>query len=241
MCRRLRSTRCRSPMANSSSSSISGAMTITSYWRPEDWRWKNLEKKHHPTGWLKRDERLVLSRHVRHLAAGTSGELAGLCESRRSARLCALARQTAYRRKRNIIARLIMGPMGGSPTYPWGNTPPALQHGNFDFAAWSPVPVGSRPAGASRWGVHGTGRQWLGADGYAVCAVAGFYALYDELSGLLEGFFRRQTFCRQRCFLGHRRRICAAELFVIGIKLIIPMCSRSFAASSDIDQMERIT
>ena len=42
---------------------------------------------------------------------------------------------------------------GSESEYPWGNTTPSPQHGNFDFSAWSPMPVGARPAGASRWGV----------------------------------------------------------------------------------------
>jgi formylglycine-generating enzyme required for sulfatase activity len=37
--------------------------------------------------------------------------------------------------------------------YPWGEAEPAAHHGNFDFATWSPQPVGSCPAGASRWGI----------------------------------------------------------------------------------------
>src|SRR5437773_9503841 len=40
---------------------------------------------------------------------------------------------------------------------------PNVRHGNFDFTAWSPMPVGSNPAGASRWGVHelvGNGWEW---------------------------------------------------------------------------------
>ena len=35
--------------------------------------------------------------------------------------------------------------------------------GNFDFSSWEPVPAGSRPAGASAWGVHdlvGNGWEW---------------------------------------------------------------------------------
>ena len=37
------------------------------------------------------------------------------------------------------------------------------QTGNFDFANWDPVPVGSYPSGASAWGVHdlvGNGWEW---------------------------------------------------------------------------------
>lgn len=47
--------------------------------------------------------------------------------------------------------------------YPWGAEPPGPAHGAFDFHVWSPVPVGSAPAGASPFGVHdlvGNGWEW---------------------------------------------------------------------------------
>lgn len=55
-------------------------------------------------------------------------------------------------------------PDGAERSFPWGEeTPHAARHGNFDFAQWDPVPVGSYPAGASAWGVHdmvGNGWEW---------------------------------------------------------------------------------
>lgn len=47
--------------------------------------------------------------------------------------------------------------------YPWGDELPDSTRGNFGFANWDPVPVGSYPAGASAWGVHdlaGNGWEW---------------------------------------------------------------------------------
>jgi formylglycine-generating enzyme required for sulfatase activity len=47
--------------------------------------------------------------------------------------------------------------------YPWGSEPPGRSRGHFDFASWDPVPAGSRPAGASAWGIHdlvGNGWEW---------------------------------------------------------------------------------
>jgi len=45
-------------------------------------------------------------------------------------------------------------PEGTHRDWPWGNAPPASKHGIFDFHVWESAPVGSRPAGASAWGVH---------------------------------------------------------------------------------------
>jgi iron(II)-dependent oxidoreductase len=47
--------------------------------------------------------------------------------------------------------------------FPWGNEAPSAKHGNFDFASWDPLPVGSHPAGVSAFGVHdlvGNGWEW---------------------------------------------------------------------------------
>ena len=52
---------------------------------------------------------------------------------------------------------------GEERLYPWGSAPPDRSRGQFDFASWSPVPAGARPAGASAWGVHdlvGNGWEW---------------------------------------------------------------------------------
>ena len=54
-------------------------------------------------------------------------------------------------------------PSGEEQSYPWGETPPGAEHGNFDFARFDPVPVGSAPVGGSAWGVQdlvGNGWEW---------------------------------------------------------------------------------
>jgi len=54
-------------------------------------------------------------------------------------------------------------PSGEERLHPWGDAAPDATRGNFDFAHWDPVAVGSYPAGASAWGVHdlvGNGWEW---------------------------------------------------------------------------------
>ena len=54
-------------------------------------------------------------------------------------------------------------PSGEERFYPWGAAKADRARGQFDFASWEPVPAGSRPAGASAWGVHdlvGNGWEW---------------------------------------------------------------------------------
>jgi iron(II)-dependent oxidoreductase len=55
-------------------------------------------------------------------------------------------------------------PSGEERAFPWGEADPdPARHGNFDFAGWDPVPVGSYPEGRSAWGAHdlvGNGWEW---------------------------------------------------------------------------------
>ncbi len=54
-------------------------------------------------------------------------------------------------------------PSGEERPHPWGDAAPDPTRGNFDFAQWDPVAVGSFPAGASAWDVHdlvGNGWEW---------------------------------------------------------------------------------
>ncbi|HQQ77661.1 MAG TPA: SUMF1/EgtB/PvdO family nonheme iron enzyme, partial [Thermoanaerobaculia bacterium] len=54
-------------------------------------------------------------------------------------------------------------PEGSERSFPWGDAAPAPEHGNFGGHRDDPVPAGSRPAGASAWGVHelfGNGWEW---------------------------------------------------------------------------------
>ena len=46
---------------------------------------------------------------------------------------------------------------------PWGDAPPDEHHGNFGNVRFDPIPVGTRPEGASAFGVHdliGNGWEW---------------------------------------------------------------------------------
>ncbi len=52
---------------------------------------------------------------------------------------------------------------GEERAFPWGDAPPAPEHGNFNFERYDPEPVDAHPAGASAWGVVdlvGNGWEW---------------------------------------------------------------------------------
>ncbi len=54
-------------------------------------------------------------------------------------------------------------PEGGQRRYPWGDSKPSSEYGNFDLRRWDPEPVDAKPAGRSGFGVNqlvGNGWQW---------------------------------------------------------------------------------
>mgnify|MGYP001328663675 CR=1 FL=1 len=58
-------------------------------------------------------------------------------------------------------------PSGEERPQPWGDAAPTSEHGNFDFENWDPIASGSRPAGASAWGVEdlvGNGWEWTSTE-----------------------------------------------------------------------------
>jgi gamma-glutamyl hercynylcysteine S-oxide synthase len=58
-------------------------------------------------------------------------------------------------------------PSGRERPHPWGDAPPDLSRGLFDFASWNPVAVGRHPAGQSAWGVQdlvGNGWEWTSTE-----------------------------------------------------------------------------
>jgi ergothioneine biosynthesis protein EgtB len=130
----------------------SGAYEQELYWRPEDWRWKSLQKKSHPTAWLKRGSdwyyRATLNIFpLEHVASWPA--YVSLAEARAYARWRGKRLPTEAEFHRAAYC----DPAGSQTEYPWGDSAPSVQHGNFDFSAWSPLPIGSRPAGASHWGI----------------------------------------------------------------------------------------
>ncbi len=54
-------------------------------------------------------------------------------------------------------------PDGPERAFPWGEAPPTAERGNFDFAAFAPLPVACFPSGRSAFGVEdlmGNGWEW---------------------------------------------------------------------------------
>ncbi|MGE5218964.1 MAG: SUMF1/EgtB/PvdO family nonheme iron enzyme [Chloroflexota bacterium] len=130
----------------------SGGYEDERHWQREDWLWRKLEGKKCPTCWFQDDggwfyrsmfDSFPLER-VRDWPVYVS-----LAEARAYARWSGKRLPTEAEFHRAAY----YGPDERETRYPWGNAAPGMRHSNFDFSSWSPLPVGSRPAGASRWGI----------------------------------------------------------------------------------------
>jgi ergothioneine biosynthesis protein EgtB len=129
-----------------------GGYEAARYWRPEDWTWKNLERKSHPAVWTLRDQvwfyRAMFDTFPLDEVSSWPVYVS-LAEARAYARWAGKRLPTEAEFHRAAY----YGPDGRETPYPWGHASPTARHGNFDFSSWSPMPAGSRPAGTSRWGV----------------------------------------------------------------------------------------
>ncbi len=137
-----------------------GGYENPSLWSEEDWAWLRSAGISHPVFW-RREGNLWLYRAM-------FGEMRlpadwPVCVS--YAEASSYARWLGRRLPtESQFHRAAYGtPSGHERSFPWGEEPPEERHGNFDFHAWDPSPVGSHPDGASAFGVHdlvGNGWEW---------------------------------------------------------------------------------
>jgi gamma-glutamyl hercynylcysteine S-oxide synthase len=127
-------------------------------WSDADWEWKSKNGISHPVFW-KRDAdswrwrgmfeefplRLDCPVYVSHAEASAYARWAGK----------SLPSEAQWHRA------AFGTPDGTENSYPWGETVPTPELGNFDFERWDPAPVSSFPAGQSALGVKGMlGNAW---------------------------------------------------------------------------------
>ena len=130
----------------------SGAYEDHRFWWKEDWQWKLRENRRHPSCWVEKGgawHYLALFDAFPIDRVSNWPVYVSLAEARAYAAWRGLRLPTEAEFHRAAY----YGPDVGESLYPWGNANPKRHHGNFGFESWSPTPVGSYPAGASRWGV----------------------------------------------------------------------------------------
>ena len=131
----------------------SGCYDDEQYWLPRDWCWKKLESRHHPTTWMKSDDKWFY-RGMFDVFPLNQVSSWPVYVSLAEARAYALWRGKRVPTEAEFHRAAYYGPNEKETAYPWGDAEPERHHGNFDFSACSPMPVGCRPAGTSGWGVR---------------------------------------------------------------------------------------
>ncbi len=129
-------------------------------WSAVGWEWRVGERIRHPAFWVERDGQWLWRGMFERLPLPVAWPV-----------YVSQAEAAAYARWRGRrlpteaeYHRAAFGTPGGlERTRPWGDGAWNGTRGNADFEHWEPVPAGSRPAGASAWGVHdlaGNGWEW---------------------------------------------------------------------------------
>jgi ergothioneine biosynthesis protein EgtB len=133
-------------------------------WSESDWAWRERRGFSRPHSWQGEDGVL----YVRTLLEDVAFDHAAGWPA-----MVSHAEAAAYARWRGARLpteaewhRAARGTPEGRPRrWPWGDEPPSARHANVHFFGGSPTPAGSRPEGASAWGVLetvGNGWEWTG-------------------------------------------------------------------------------
>ena len=137
-----------------------GGYRTPGWWRPDDWTWIQEEGITHPFFWQARDgdwswrgmfEEVPLPPGWPVYVTWAEAHAFARWRGRR------LPTEAEY------VRAAYCTPEGRQRRFPWGETDRHQAPGNFGFERWDPVPAGSRPDGASAFGVHdlvGNGWEW---------------------------------------------------------------------------------
>jgi iron(II)-dependent oxidoreductase len=158
-----------------------GGYANRALWSDEGWAWVQQEGVTHPAFWLMSDGRWKWRGMFEDLPLPLAWPVY-VSQAEASAYAAWTGRRLPTEAEYHRAA--FGAPDGSERRFPWGHDDPAPAHGNFDFQSWDPVPAGSRPAGASAWGVHdlvGNGWEWTST---VFAPFAGFAAMasYPEYS-----------------------------------------------------------
>jgi ergothioneine biosynthesis protein EgtB len=129
------------------------------WWSAEDWAWVQTEAVEHPPFWERDGEWYWRGMFERVLLPGAWPVYVTWAEARAYAAWRGLRLPTEAEFHRAAYGT----PEGGERRFPWGGALEGDPPGNFDFRRWDPEPAGSRPEGASAFGVHdlvGNGWEW---------------------------------------------------------------------------------
>ena len=145
-----------------------GGYEDSSYWRPGDWEWKRQQRLEHPHFWLPRSSSQASDPDTQWEYRAMFGTIplpqswpvyVSWSEAQAFARWAGKKLPTEPQWHRAAYGTHDVT----ERAYPWGEEPPDLSRGNFNFQRWDAAPVDAHPAGASAFGVFdllGNGWEW---------------------------------------------------------------------------------
>src|ERR1700678_268340 len=133
-------------------------------WTEDDWNWKSQQKISHPAFWKRDGSRWVYRTMFEEISLPLDWPVyVSHAEAKAYAKWAGKSLPTEAEWQRAAYATA----SGEEQEYPWGNETPSTEHGNFDFARWSPASVAWYPAGRSAFGVEGmlgNGWEWTSTE-----------------------------------------------------------------------------
>jgi gamma-glutamyl hercynylcysteine S-oxide synthase len=169
-----------------------------SYWKPEDWEWKQRSRLEHPHFWIARSNALPADPKT-HWDYRAMFETIPLppswpvyvthAEASAYARWSGKTLPTEAQWHRAAYGT----PDGTERGYPWGEAAPDRTRGNFHHERWDAIAVDAHPAGASAFGVFdlaGNGWEWTSTE---FGPLPGFEA-FSFYSGYSANFFDGKHF-----------------------------------------------
>jgi iron(II)-dependent oxidoreductase len=137
-----------------------GGYSRRDLWDEEGWDWRERAGIEHPLFWEREDGRWFWRGMFERIPLPAAWPV---YVSHAEARAYAAWKGKRLPTEAEFHRAAYGTPEGTERSYPWGEEAPDPTRGNFDFASWDPVPVGSFPAGSSAWGVQdlvGNGWEW---------------------------------------------------------------------------------
>jgi gamma-glutamyl hercynylcysteine S-oxide synthase len=138
------------------------------YWEPQDWEWKRNNGIEHPSFWLAPSNSSSVDPATTWAYRAMFGDIplplswpvyVSHAEASAFARWAGKTLPTEAQWHRAAYGT----PQGTEREYPWGDSAPSGNRGNFHYQSWDPVSVTMHPAGASAFCVFdllGNGWEW---------------------------------------------------------------------------------
>lgn len=137
-----------------------GGYSEKALWTEEDWQWKEQGGVTHPHFWVRRENDWYFRSMFAEIPLPLSWPV---CTSHAEAAAYACWAGKSLPTEAQWHRAAYGTPRGMERIYPWGEEPPDMWRGNFDFHRWHSTPVTSHLGGASAFGVVdllGNGWEW---------------------------------------------------------------------------------